>query len=136
MSVLIKPQQAAVNKIASLRLRLSQQATGENSSTQRASRLQHIHLQAYQAQVREQVIAAWLLPLLPAQTRDLHSRVLLRVGRSGEVTDLQLLQASGHARFDTSFMRAIRRVLPLPALPVDYEGEFLDIELHFRLPDA
>jgi len=52
------------------------------------------------------------------------------------MTQLKLLQSSGHAFFDASFLRAIRRASPLPTLPADFEGEFLDIELRFSARDA
>lgn len=129
-------QQAAAERIAALRVRVNQQAAGAGGTAERASRLQRIRLQAYQALVREKIIAAWILPLPPAETRDLHAMVFLRVGRTGEVTQLELLQSSGHVLFDASFLRAIKRASPLPTLPADYEGEFLDIELRFSARDT
>jgi TonB family protein len=129
-------QQAAADRIAALRLGVHQHATATDSAPERASRLQRIRLQAYQALVREKIIAAWILPLPPAETHDLHAMVFLRVGRTGQVAQLKLLQSSGHALFDASFLHAFKRASPLPTLPADYEGEFLDIELRFSARDT
>jgi TolA protein len=129
-------QEAAAERIAALRLRVNQPTTGATGAAERVARLQHIRLQAYQALVRDKIIAAWTLPLPPAETRNLHSMVFLRVARTGEVTQLKLTQSSGHALFDASFLRAIKRASPLPTLPTDYEGEFLEIELHFHVREG
>jgi TonB family protein len=96
------------------------------------SQLQRIRLQAYQELVREKIIDAWILPMPQEEARKLQATALMMVSREGQVAHLELLQPSGHPLFDESLLRAIKRAAPLPPLPEDYTGAFLEVEMRFK----
>jgi TonB family protein len=93
-------------------------------------------LRAYQELVRERIIDAWILPLPREEARNLQAVALLSVNRDGRIVRLELLKTSGNSLFDESLLRAIRQAAPLPALPEDYDGEFLEVEMRFKPGDA
>ena len=88
-----------------------------------------IRLRSYQERVREKITTAWTVP---PQSQGLQAVVFLVITRSGQVDQLRLLQHSGNPLFDESLQRAIKQAQPLPALPDDYSGSFLEVELRFR----
>ena len=59
--------------------------------------------------------------------------VSFTLARNGTVTNLQVKQASGSYLLDTSAKRAILDSNPLPALPRDYSGDSVPVELWFEL---
>ena len=125
-------QRKAEQRLAALRARYGSQ--GESiTGTKVTENLQRVRLRAYQEFVRERVVEAWILPLQQDTVRNLQATALLTVDREGRIAKLELLQASNNPLFDESLLRAIRQVEPLPALPEDYGGTFLELELHFKL---
>jgi TonB family protein len=97
-----------------------------------ASDMQRIRLQLYQERIRLQIIDAWILPMPQEEARRLQATALLTVSRAGEIAHLKLLQPSGNSLFDESLLRAIKHASPLPPLPEDYQGAFLEVEMRFR----
>jgi colicin import membrane protein len=94
--------------------------------------MQRIRLQLYQERIRLQIIEAWILPMPQEEARKLQATALLTVSREGDVAHLKLLQPSGNPLFDDSLLRAIKQAAPLPPLPEDYQGAFLEVEMRFR----
>jgi TonB family protein len=127
-------QQAAEQRLTALRSRYGKY--GESTTgTETTESLQHVRLRAYQELVREQIIDAWVLPLLQDTARNMQATALLTIDRAGRITQLEILETSNNPLFDESLIRAIRQAAPLPALPEDYRGAYLELELHFK-PDA
>lgn len=127
-------QQAAEQRLTALRSRYGRY--GESTTgTETTESLQHVRLRAYQELVREQIVNAWVLPLLQDAARNLQATALLTIDRTGHITQLEILETSNNPLFDESLIRAIRQAAPLPALPEDYHGAYLELELHFK-PDA
>jgi colicin import membrane protein len=128
-------QQAAKQRLTALRSRYGKY--GESTTgTASIESIQHVRLRAYQELVREQIVDAWVLPLLQETARNLQATALLTVDREGHIMQLEILKTSNNPLFDESLLRAIRQVAPLPALPEDYRGTFLELELHFNPGDA
>ena len=124
-------QQAAADRVSALRNQLEREdAVGGAAVT--AAGVHRVRLMAYQDRVRAKIIEAWILPLSAEQRRDLQATTQFRVGRNGEVTQLELVQPSGNTLFDASLLRAIRRASPLPSLPEDYPVDVLEVEMRFR----
>jgi len=143
-------QQAAAQRLSDLRARVSSGSseggaagTGSGSSLPGGGRgtgtagaggtgtggLSGIRLRGYQDLVRKKVYDAWSVPL---QSKGLQAIVFLTIDRAGNVEQLHFIQRSGNARFDDSLQRAIKQAEPLPPLPEDYTGRFLEAELRFR----
>lgn len=128
-------QQAAEQRLAALRSRYGKH--GESpTGTETTESLQHVRLRAYQELVREQIVDAWVLPLLQDTARHLQATALLTVDREGHITQLKILETSNNPLFDESLLRAIRQAAPLPVLPADYHGTYLELELHFNPGEA
>ena len=132
-------QQTAEQRVAALRERFGTGAggtagpgTGAGGGPGGASDMQRIRLQLYQERIRLQIIDAWILPMPHEEARKLQATALLTVSRAGEVAHLKLLQPSGNPLFDESLLRAIKHAAPLPPLPEDYQGTFLEVEMRFR----
>jgi TonB family protein len=98
--------------------------------------MQTIRLQAYQERIRELIIDAWILPLSEGTARTLQATALLTINRQGEVMRFELLQPSGNKQFDESLLRAMKKASPLPALPEDFSGPLLEVEIHFQPRDS
>jgi len=143
-------QQAAAQRLSDLRARVSSGSseggaagTGSGSGLPGGGRgtgtagaggtgtggLSGIRLRGYQDLVRKKVYDAWSVPL---QSKGLQAIVFLTIDRAGNVEQLRFIQRSGNARFDDSLQRAIKQAEPLPPLPEDYTGRFLEAELRFR----
>ncbi len=122
-------QQAAAQRVAALRARLADQT--RPGADPAGARLQQIRLQSYQANVREKIIDAWIIPLPPQERRGLQATALLLVRRDGSVEHVHLVQSSKNPLFDASLLQAIRRAVPLPELPKDYAEELLEVEMRF-----
>lgn len=128
-------QQAAEQRLTALRSRFGKY--GENTTdTTSIEGLQRVRLRAYQELVRRQIVDAWVLPLSQEAAVDLQATALLTIDREGRITQLEILKTSNNPLFDESLIRAIRQAAPLPALPEDYRGTFLELELHFDPGDA
>lgn len=135
-------RRAAAQRLAALRAKYGVDGTGGaaagtgGTSAGTAAALSQVRLRAYQHQVREQIIAAWILPLPRDQARSLQATALFTVDRQGRVSRLRLLEPSGNTLYDESLLRAIQLAAPLPMLPEDYRGAFLEVEIRFRPYDS
>lgn len=59
--------------------------------------------------------------------------VFFRIDRSGKISNLSLKTRSNREDVDASVLEAVRRSEPLPPLPDEYRGDFLDINIKFDL---
>jgi TonB family protein len=132
-------QNTAEQRLAALRERFGTgpggvpgPGTGAGGGAGGPSDMQRIRMQLYQERIRLQIIDAWILPMPHEEARKLQATALLTVSREGEVAHLRLLQPSGNPLFDESLLRAIKHAAPLPPLPEDYQGTFLEVEMRFR----
>lgn len=57
--------------------------------------------------------------------------VSIRIDRNGNLINSWLEESSGNSRFDDSLLSATKKASPFPPLPVDFEGNFLEIGLRF-----
>jgi TonB family protein len=55
------------------------------------------------------------------------------IGRDGTVKDIRVAQSSGNYSLDTSAQRALLSSSPMPALPNDYSGSFVNVTFDFDL---
>lgn len=128
-------RRTAEQRIAALREQVTS-GEGTEASTGTATGLHRIRLQAYQERVREKIIDAWILPLPPEEAHNLQAIALLFVSREGQIEHLEIVQPSGNPLFDASLQQAIQRAVPLPALPDDYPGKRLEVEMRFSSGDS
>ena len=53
--------------------------------------------------------------------------------RDGTIKDIKLVQSSGNLSMDNSGQRALLASSPLPALPSDYNGTYVNVTFDFDL---
>jgi colicin import membrane protein len=98
-----------------------------------AGQLMGLEFVLYQSQVRARLKEAWAWA---GANPNLEAMVRFRVGEDGEISDIRITKSSGDASYDTSVIRAVRAVSPLPPPPEAYRKELSDLETTFTPEDA
>jgi TonB family protein len=89
--------------------------------------------QYYLQLIMDRVSANWFTSLVDSgATGVFTATVYFRIYRSGQVSDLKIRESSGIQSLDLSAMRAVQTSAPFPALPNDYDGQYLAINLIFE----
>lgn len=57
--------------------------------------------------------------------------VNVRVGPDSKLLDVTVVESSGHHLFDEEAVRAVRKIQPLPPLPVGFRGRIHNIKIIF-----
>ena len=81
-------------------------------------------LQSYLSLVHEKIARNWNPP---PGVREARSKVTFKIIRSGRVSDVKLVEASGNFYFDQAANRSILASSPFPQLPEEYPREYLEI---------
>jgi TonB family protein len=75
----------------------------------------------------------WFTSLVdPGITGSFQTIVYFRIHKTGQVSDLKIMDSSGIRSLDMSALRAIQNSAPFPPLPRAYEDEYLGINLIFE----
>ncbi|MGK2945134.1 MAG: energy transducer TonB [Desulfuromonadales bacterium] len=90
-------------------------------------------LHSFMKRFRDNIYLVWNYPEAAAQSQQ-HGTCLLRItiDRQGDVTDVQLLESSGHRALDEEAMRAVRKGATYGPLPRSYRHEDLKIMAFFQ----
>jgi periplasmic protein TonB len=86
--------------------------------------------------VRRRINQNWLQSTIdPAvrAARTAHCVMTFTIARDGTVKDIRLSQSSGNASMDTSAQRALLSSTPMPPLPSDYAGGYVNVTFDFDL---
>lgn len=83
----------------------------------------------YVEQMLSLIGANWVRPPVGGGVQAI---VRFRIGSQGDVTEVELLESSGHTTFDLAGLRAIQQASPLPPLPRSYPHESLGVRLVIR----
>jgi protein TonB len=67
--------------------------------------------------------------------RSVSAVVSFRIARDGSVQSVSVKRSSGRPTVDQSAVKAVRTSAPFPALPSDYLGSHLDVNIEFTLAD-
>jgi periplasmic protein TonB len=90
----------------------------------------------YVEAVRRRISQNWLQSTIdPAvrAARQAHCVMTFRIYRDGTVKAMQLTQSSGNLSMDNSAQRALLSSNPMPPLPSDYSGSYVDVTFDFDL---
>jgi protein TonB len=90
----------------------------------------------YIESVRRRINQNWLQSTIdPAvrAARTAHCVMTFTIARDGSVKDIRLSQTSGNASMDMSAQRALLSSSPMPALPSDYSGSYVNVTFDFDL---
>ena len=94
--------------------------------------LYNLRFKLYLNMVRKKVHIAWVLPDGLTDERNLITIVAIKIRRDGTLADTRVEEGSGNRRYDDTVLRAIAKAAPLPALPEEYEGEYMELGFRFR----
>jgi periplasmic protein TonB len=86
--------------------------------------------------VRRRINQNWLQSTIdPAvrAARTAHCVMTFTIMRDGTVKDIRVAQTSGNYSMDTSAQRALLSSTPMPALPSDYAGAYVNVTFDFDL---
>lgn len=86
--------------------------------------------------VRRRISQNWMQSTIDPAVRAAHSArctMTFTINRDGTVKDIRLAQTSGNYSMDTSAQRALLSSSPMPALPSDYSGSFVNVTFDFDL---
>jgi protein TonB len=86
--------------------------------------------------VRRRISQNWMQSTIDPAVRAARSArctMTFTIMRDGTVKDIRLAQTSGNYSMDTSAQRALLSSSPMPALPNDYSGSFVNVTFDFDL---
>lgn len=86
--------------------------------------------------VRRRISSNWLQNTIDANVlaaRTAHAVVTFTIMKDGTVKDWRVQQTSGNASMDNSGLRAIISSNPMPPLPNDYSGSYVNVTFDFDL---
>jgi periplasmic protein TonB len=90
----------------------------------------------YVEAVRRRISQNWLQSMIDPSVRAArraHCVMTFRIFRDGTVKSMQLTQSSGNLSMDNSAQRALLSSNPMPPLPSDYPGSYVDVTFDFDL---
>ena len=83
--------------------------------------------------ISDRITSNWFNSLVdPGAEGQFQTQVGFKIYRNGQVADLKVEVSSGFEAFDPSAQRAIQTAAPFPALPSEYDGQYLVIHLIFE----
>jgi protein TonB len=86
--------------------------------------------------VRRRVNQNWMQNTIdPAvrAARTAHCTMTFTIARDGSVKDIRLMKTSGNVSMDNSAQRALLSSSPMPQLPGDYSGSYVNVTFDFDL---
>jgi TonB family protein len=86
--------------------------------------------------VRRKISLNWQQSTIDPGVRAAHAAkctMTFSIARDGTVKDIRLAQTSGNYSLDTSAQRALLSASPMPALPPDYSGSYVNVTFDFDL---
>jgi periplasmic protein TonB len=86
--------------------------------------------------VRRRINQNWLQSTIDPAVRSARTArctMTFTIARDGTVKDIRVAQTSGNYSLDTSAQRALLSSSPMPALPNDYSGSFVNVTFDFDL---
>jgi protein TonB len=90
----------------------------------------------YVEAVRRKIGTNWnLFEIDPGvrSARRAKSVMTFTIYRDGSVKNIRMEQSSGNSSMDTSAQRALANAVPMPALPGDYSGSYVNVSFDFDL---
>jgi protein TonB len=90
----------------------------------------------YIESVKRRIQQNWLQNTIDPNVRAAHmakTTMQFTIMRDGTIKDIKLMQSSGNLSMDNSGQRALLASSPLPALPSDYSGSYVNVTFDFDL---
>jgi protein TonB len=90
----------------------------------------------YVESVKRRISSNWMQNSIDARVLaagTAHCVVSFTIMRDGSVKDIHIKQTSGNSSYDNSGLRAVLSSSPMPALPGDYSGSYVNVDFDFDL---
>jgi TonB family protein len=84
----------------------------------------------YISKLRDKVKQQWVPGFTESSRRTV---LLITIDRSGQISDLQIIQPSGLSATDQAAYNAIKRAAPFAPLPTAYAGNYINIKFIFDI---
>jgi colicin import membrane protein len=108
---------------------LSSGAKGEVFASENAG----LRNKIYYTMIWGKIKGNWILPEgLIGREDGLEAVLSFKIRRDGDVEHIKFERSSGNIYFDKSVLRAIEKASPLPSLPEQHKGEYLDVGVRFH----
>ncbi len=89
-----------------------------------------VNFEPWMNNFRKQVYAKWNAPRVSKSASVI---VFVGIKKSGEITDLKVLQSSGFVEIDQSAILAVQKAKPFQPLPIAYTGNPIEIKFTFHI---
>jgi colicin import membrane protein len=110
--------------------------TGETGTGGASSGFMSIKHKMYYNLIWQRIRSAWVLSEgALGGKKDLETIIAIRIGKDGQIEEIQFEKKSGNAQLDESALRAIKKANPLPPLPPGFEGDKFDVGVRFTPSD-
>lgn len=110
--------------------------TGEVATGGASSGIMSIKHKIYYNLIWQRIRSVWVLhEEALGGKKNLETIITIRIGRDGQIEEMQFEKKSGNSHLDESALRAIKKSNPLPPLPPGMEGDKFDVGIRFTPSD-
>jgi len=109
--------------------------TGDGQRVGLSIPLKGYDLSPWAQKVLEILVKNWSLPAVPMLPEKTAVRIILVIAKNGDLSSLEVVEGTALDVLDQAAVDAIRSSLPLPALPADFPGDFLEAHVEFSYHD-
>lgn len=86
----------------------------------------------YVRQMNQRISQQWVTATLDPQAQGRRVYMTFRIDRSGQLSEVRIVQSSGDHTLDSSAVRTLERIDTLAPLPEDYSGTFITVQYYFE----
>ena len=86
----------------------------------------------YVRQMNQRISQQWVTATLDPGAQGRRVYMTFRIDRSGQLSDVRIVQSSGDHSLDSSAVRTLERIETLSPLPEDYGGSYITVQYYFE----
>lgn len=86
----------------------------------------------YVRQMNQRISQQWMTATLDPQAQGRRVYMTFRIDRSGQLSEVRIVQSSGDRSLDSSAVRTLERLDALSPLPEDYGGSYITVQYYFE----
>ena len=86
----------------------------------------------YVRQMNQRISQQWITATLAPSAQGRRVYMTFRIDRSGQLSDVRIVQSSGDRTLDSSAVRTLERIDTLSPLPEDYSGSYITVQYYFE----
>ncbi|WP_419806851.1 TonB family protein [Terriglobus sp.] len=86
----------------------------------------------YVRQMNQRISQQWVTATLDPGAQGRRVYMTFRIDRSGQLSDVRIVQSSGDRTLDSSAVRTLERIDTLAPLPEEYSGSYITVQYYFE----